>query len=227
MTQTRHFLTVIATMLVISSPLHAGKIKCWTNSDGIRECGNVLPPEYAQQGHEEVNKQGMVTKRHERAKTKEELAEEKRLAEKKAEEERRLVEQYEKDKVLLQTFSSEDEIIMARDGKITAIQTELRLTRASLKNTKERYRTYHKQAANLERAGKPLTEKLLKDLKAAEKQIAEYETFIEGKQVEQERLTASFEKDMARYKKLKANPSLAQPPESLIKKQEAKNSAAN
>ena len=203
MTQMRILTALLASFLVIANPVHAGKIKCWTNSDGIRECGNVLPPEYAQQGHEEVNAQGVTTKRHKRAKTPEELAEEKRIADAKAEKERLEKEQYERDQALLKTFSNEDEISMARDGKITAIKTELRLTRASMKNTKDRLRTYHKQAANLERAGKKIHKKLADDIKTAEQQVAEYKTFIRGKEKEKKVIQEQFEKDMGRYQQLR------------------------
>ena len=49
-------------------------IKCWTNKEGVRECGNAVPPEYAQQAHEEKSTSGMTIKRTERSKTPEELA---------------------------------------------------------------------------------------------------------------------------------------------------------
>ena len=50
-----------------------GKIKCWHNKDGVRECGNAVPPEYAQQQSEEKDKSGLTVKTQERAKTQEEL----------------------------------------------------------------------------------------------------------------------------------------------------------
>ena len=48
------------------------RFKCWTNSDGVRECGENVPPEYAQQGHEEINKLGITVDKQERAMTEEE-----------------------------------------------------------------------------------------------------------------------------------------------------------
>ncbi len=63
---------VLVTGLSPSPPAHA-RIKCWTNKDDIRECGNVVPPEYSQKGHEELSDQGIVIDRKERAKTPEEL----------------------------------------------------------------------------------------------------------------------------------------------------------
>ena len=61
-----------AMLIVLSSGAEA-TIKCWTNSEGVRECGNSIPPEYSQQGHTELNSQGVVIEENERAKTAEEL----------------------------------------------------------------------------------------------------------------------------------------------------------
>jgi hypothetical protein len=41
----------------IALPVEAD-IKCWATRDGIRECGNTVPAEYAQQSHKELDKQG-------------------------------------------------------------------------------------------------------------------------------------------------------------------------
>ena len=27
------------------------RMKCWTNNEGVRECGNSIPPEFAQKEH--------------------------------------------------------------------------------------------------------------------------------------------------------------------------------
>lgn len=107
------------------------------------------------------------------------------------------------DRVLLDTFASEDEIIMARDGKITSIKTEIRLTNRSMNKADGRLNQLRKQAANLERAGKPVTEKLSNDIKKAQAQITEYETFVNTKQVEKDKIHQQFETDVTRYRKLR------------------------
>lgn len=67
---------------ILSSPQDAlaGRIKCWTNDDAVRECGNVIPPQYSQQDHKEINRQGVTVATSRRAKTKDELAEDARRA---------------------------------------------------------------------------------------------------------------------------------------------------
>lgn len=192
----------ITSMLVLSTPLQA-KIKCWTNNDGVRECGNVLPPEYAQQGHDDINKQGVRVKKHKRAPTKAEIA---AIAKKKAdaaEKARVKKEQDEKDQILLKTFSSEDEITMTRDGKITTIKTEIRLTKKSVDKTKLRLTALRKQAANFERNGKAVPDDLLKKITQNEEQIENYKIFIKSKQQEQQRINAKANSDITRYRELR------------------------
>ena len=46
----------------LATPFANAGIKCWTNKDGVRECGNAVPPEYAQQGHTVKDKQGLTRK---------------------------------------------------------------------------------------------------------------------------------------------------------------------
>lgn len=179
------------------------RIKCWTNSDGIRECGNIVPPEYAQQGHDEISSQGILTKHHERAQTEAELAETARLKAIEDEKIRLAEEQAMHDRVLLDTFASEDEIVMTRDGKITSIKTEIRLTNSSMNSAEERLAQLRKQAANLERAGKPVTKKLSEDIQKAQTQIKEYEVFLNSKQTEKDKLQQQFEADVKRYRELR------------------------
>ena len=73
-------ISAIVILSTLSSPAHA-RFKCWTNNEGIKECGEKVPPEYAQKGHQEMSTQGMVLEKKDRAKNKQELAEEARQAE--------------------------------------------------------------------------------------------------------------------------------------------------
>jgi hypothetical protein len=191
-----------ALMSFLSPALHA-EFKCWTNAEGVRECGNVVPPEFAQGGHETITEQGTVVERVDRAKTKEELAEEARLEELAREEERKRQEQEMQDRVLLNTFSNEDEILMTRDGKLLAVETEIRITRKNIENTKNRLRSLRASAANMERSGKPVSAALSRDIRETEMQLKNYQQFIENKQLERETIKQQFADDIQRFRRLK------------------------
>ena len=183
--------------------VQAGKIKCWKNSDGIRECGFSVPPEYAQKGHDVINNQGIKVKHNERALNKEELAARKLLKEEEKAKETARVAKERDDMVLLNTFANEDEIVMARNGKITSIRTEIRLTYKSLNKAKDRQTAARKQAASLERAGKKVPKAVTDNIQQTEKQIKNYEQFISAKKTELDRINSQFENDMVRYKELR------------------------
>ena len=180
------------------------KLLCWTNSDGVKECGDKLPPEYAQEGHEELNKTGRVVKETERAKTEEELEEENKQAAIKAEEELLVKEQAKKDKMLLDTFFSVKDIEAARDSKIAALEASLSVAEKRGAKMQEALDSRVNQAAAAEREGKSPPASLLKDIESLKRQIKDNDDFIANVRKEETEVKAGYEKDIARYKELTA-----------------------
>ncbi len=197
-------IVIISTLFAISlSPAHA-RIKCWTNSDGIRECGNTVPPEYSQQNTKQVNKLGVTIKETGRAKTQEELdAEDRKIAE---ERERQLAiqKQKESDQLLLNTFASADDIILAREGKLTSLHAEISLREAHIKKLQSNLDKIVASAADMERKGQRPTEQVLNDIRNVKAQIAENKRYILAKQQEQEIVKKRYDEDLVRYNRLRS-----------------------
>lgn len=183
--------------------------KCWTNKDGVRECGNAVPPEYAQQKSETMDERGLTIDVQERAKTEEELAQERKKAEeerqRKAEEEKRRKEQEAYDRVLLSTFLSEKEIIDARDRKLAAIDGSIEITRITIDKLKDDLAHERKRAANLERKGKTIPENVKESIESMERQIEDKESYIQSREDEKQKLREKYARDLERFRELKAN----------------------
>ena len=198
----------IALPLLFSASAHA-KIVCWTNSDGIRECGNAVPPEYAQKEVRTINERGMTTEVKERAKTPEELeAERTRLAEqqKREEEEAELKRKQETyDQVLLSTYLNEQDIIRSRDRQAATIDGTIELTQVTINKLQEKLDEERKKAANYERLGKPLPERTQEDIDSLQAQIDSKQRFITAKQEEKQRLHEKSEAELTRFRELKGN----------------------
>ena len=194
---------VLVTGLSPSPPAHA-RIKCWTNKDDVRECGNVVPPEYSQKGHEELSDQGIVIDRKERAKTPEELEEERRLAAIQAEEDRKARKKEIADRVLLDTFSSEDDLVLARDGKLAAIEQTIHVTESRIKKLQKSLNEIMSMAAEMERRGKPPADGTQNEIDVVRAQIAENRAYIKTLHKEQDAVRNAFESDLTRFKELKA-----------------------
>ena len=190
--------------LLISAPTAmAGSIKCWTNKDGIRECGYSVPPEYSQQRIEIMNERGMKVGVKEAAKTKEQLDEEARLAKLKQEELRRQEERRLYESVLLNTFTTERDLKISYDDKIEVINGIIEITNGNNRGLQENLSATQKKAANYERAGQSTPEDLLKKIDSLKRQIQKNDEFIAKKQEEINSLKQQYEKDLKRFRELK------------------------
>lgn len=196
-------LVILAAALAAGSSLPAGAaIKCWTNSEGVRECGESVPPEFAQQGHETIKDSGAVQET-EAAKTPEELAEQERKA---AEAARIVAEAKEKarqDSILLATFSTVEDIERVRDEQIAALDATVNVTKSRNAKIQEDLDKRIEAAAAEERAGKSPNEALLKDIESLRRQVANNEQFIEAKHEEQESIRQQYDGKIRRFKELK------------------------
>ena len=179
------------------------RMKCWTNNEGVRECGNKVPPEYIQQGYTEIDGKGFVRDVKERAKTPEELAEAKRLAALEAAEQKQKAEREARDRVLLRTFSSVSDIERVRDNRVAALEAAIKLAGIRNENTRLKLNDYIKRAADRERTGQAPTPALLEDIEALQGQVENNVRFIAEKRAEQEQIRQAHALDIERYKRLK------------------------
>lgn len=194
---------LVGSLSAVSASIQA-KMICWTNHDGVKECGDRLPPEYAQQEHQELNKKGMVVDETARAKTDEEIAEGKKQAEAEAEKERIAKESARNDKILLDTYGSVDDVEMARDGKIVTINSSISLAEKRGAKLQAEYDRQVNHAASAEREGKAPPEHLLEDIESLKRQIKINNDFIADSRKEEETVKAKYENDIKRFKELKA-----------------------
>ncbi len=82
----------------------------WVDDDGQIHFGDKIPPKYMVNAHDELNQSGVVIKHNEAAKTAEEKAEAKRLAGERKKSELEKKKKKQRDRVLLDTYTTE------RDG---------------------------------------------------------------------------------------------------------------
>lgn len=196
---------LFAAAALATLPIHlqAGRLYKWVDEQGNVHYGDKVPPQYSKQERRVLNDQGVQVDKLDAAKTPEQIAEERRLEEKRREEERRLAEQRSHDRMLLATFTTEDDMIMTRDGKIAAIESVIRITQGRIEKLKLTIEEDTRRAANLERAGKKVPEDLHQRITQARAQIERYQGFIHAKHGEQEAIRKQFEDDIRRFRELK------------------------
>ncbi len=193
--------TTLITGLSLGFPASAA-IKCWTNNEGVRECGESVPPEFAQQGHAVIKQSGAVEET-ERAKTPEELAEEKAKADAEAEIKHAEQEKVRQDGILLATFSTVEDIERVRDEQITALDATISVTKTRNSKIQQDLDKRIEAAAAEERAGKTPNEALLKDIESLRRQTENNQQFIGTKHKEQESIRQQYDNKILRFKELK------------------------
>ncbi len=171
------------------------------------ENGNVqysdkIPPTAVKKSHEQLDKHGLVIERKERAKTPEEIAEEQRVRKLQEETRRRLEEQRARDRVLLSTYRSEDDIILARDGKLATYDAQIRITYNNIARLKDRLSYQKKRAASLERQGKPIPPQLKKGIENTRREINENYASILRQENGKKRIRAKYALDLKRFREL-------------------------
>lgn len=194
---------LVAVLLALPVAVQAS-IKCWTNKDGVRECGNVVPPEYAQKGHEEISKGGASVREVEGAKTPEELEAERRAREQVEERQRLVRKQAAEDRVLLQTYTSAREIDLALEDKLTVLNSRIRLTHSHIEKFNQNLELLRAKAAREERSGKGVSDKVKEDIAQVERQIEKNRQFVEDSEREKAQLIQEYAADKERFLKLKS-----------------------
>ena len=181
------------------------KLYRWVDKSGQVHYGDSVPAEYAEQDRDVLNRQGVKVGREEGTITPEEAAA--KAAEDKAardEQKRKL-----RDRVLLQTYQSVQELEVLRDNRLDLVDAQLTIQEQSLSNLRAQRAQIQRTAAkfapvNTDPSAQPLPEELAKDLERSASDIQTQETNLVRRREERENIRQTFEADIARYKELRA-----------------------
>jgi Domain of unknown function (DUF4124) len=181
------------------------KLYRWVDKNGQVHYGDSVPAEYAEQDREVLNRQGVAVGREEGTITPEEAAA-KAAADRAArdEQKRKL-----RDRVLLQTYQSVQELEILRDNRLDLVDAQLTIQEQSLSNLRAQRAQIERMAAryapvNTGADAQPLPEELAADLDRSANDIETQESNLVRRREERENIRKTFEADIARYKELRA-----------------------
>lgn len=203
-TQQQQYLTAkfIACMVVLAIFPAQAAIKCWVNDQGQKECGNRVPPKYSQEGHTVMDGRGLVIDKTEAAPTKEEL-DARRKQELEAKQKRLELEEIERaDRVLLDTFPEEGDIIRARDSKITTIESQILLENEKIKKIKKQLAGAEKRKQNYLKQDNEVPEVLQKNISDYERQMKNAHQYVEQSNKDKEIIRVEYDTYLSRHREL-------------------------
>jgi hypothetical protein len=200
MTRVRLFAALIAG-LFISLPA-AAKLYKWVDENGTTHYSETIPPKHADKDRAELSKSGRTVKVQEGALTPEERrANEEEAARKRAEEEA-AKEQKRRDNALTSTYSSSQEIDLARNRNLQQVEARINSINSQLKMAEGNLAGLQKEADGYNASGRKIPASLQEDLKLSQERLAKLQQDKGKADAEKAALNARYDADKARYKEL-------------------------
>ena len=195
--------TVAAFVLILPAFFLTAEAKLykWVDEKGVTHYGETIPPEYAGKDNVLFDDKGRVIKKNTQL-----TAEERRAANEAAIQKRQAelsaTEQYRKDKMLLNTYSNEKEIDLARDRNLQQVEALFNSIQLLQKSAEVSAQDFQQEAKQFTAAGKPIPVSLKKDIADAEKKLIKLQQRQVKAQEKKDAILANFEADKLRYRKL-------------------------
>jgi len=189
-------------ILCASMPAYA-ELKKWVDEKGQVHYGDKIPSRYLRKEHQIMNTEGVIIENIPAAKTAEQLREERRqakIAKIKAEKKRQ---QDFKDRVLIDTYTTERDLLKARDERLSTFNSLIDLTLTIIASNEEQLERLLKRKAEFERFQKALPIHMKEQEKILRQQIIDNKGYVEDQKSERAKIEKQFEKDLTRYSQLK------------------------
>jgi hypothetical protein len=177
------------------------KLYKWVDEHGSVHYGEVIPPEYASKDKEPPHKTDMIGQRIEimspemiRAKE-EDTA--KKIANKKEMENNK-----QRDKALLNTYSSESEIDQARDRSLELISARIESYNILLRSSQNTLDDLKKEVVDRSKQGKKIPQSLNDDITLTEEKLSRYQSDRSKNEEVLKSAKARFENDKILYRKI-------------------------
>lgn len=198
-------LLLVVGLALASGPADAQKVYRWKDKSGQWHYGDKIPPEYATEDREVLNKQGVPVAREEGVETPAEA----QARIEREEREKAAKEQAQRDRMLLATYQSVEEIELLRarrlelfDGNIQNQQQSITALEARLAEQQKRAATF--QPLNQDPKARPMPEGLADDIARTESDLQTQRENLQRKKDERAAVNAKFDADVARFQELRA-----------------------
>ncbi len=179
----------------------AAKMYKWVDDKGVTHYGETIPPEYADKDRSELGKSGRVVGKKEVLTPEERHAIEQEDAKKRADEVAAL-ERKRRDKALVNTYSNEKEIDLARNRNLQQVEARINSINSQLKMADSNLTGLKKEADGYKAAGKKTPASLQEDMDESQVRLTKLQQDLEKAKAEKAALDARYDADKARYKEL-------------------------
>lgn len=195
-----------ATLVLVVPHAQSQQFYRWVDDQGNVQYTDKIPPSEVDKGHTELSDDGMRVRTVPPAMTPEQIQRERELERLRAEQRRFIDQQKADDRVLLRSFRSMDDLIMVRDGKIAAVDVMIQVTKSNIRRQQNWLLKLRAEAAELERAGEPVTDELKERIVSSEQSLNQSLAKILERERQKQDIRETFSRDIKRFRQLKDIP---------------------
>jgi len=200
----RFALYILPLVLVLSSFSAQAKMYKWVDEEGQMHFGDKIPEEYLVREHDVLNDTGMVIKHKAAAETAEQKAEARRL-----EYERQkaaLIEKKKKqrDRVLLDTYTTKRDLIVARDSRLEAVDSQIQLANTIIADSNKKIESMEQQVIDIKASNREVPLYLYNQLDNEKEQVKIQSKVKKDYEKRRDQIAIQFNDYIKRFEVLKA-----------------------
>ena len=199
--------------ITLSMPFAAwsAKLYKWIDENGNIRYSDRLPADQSKKRFQTLAPDGRVLQTKEEAKSPEQLRQEREEKQRQEEEARRIeaekrriqAEKDHHDRVLMMTFTSEDEIVEAQNERLEVIDSVIRLLQRDIKQEEDKLERLHQSAQrNYLDKGREVPGGLAQNIEYSSDKILSKQRQLQLKFDERERIKEQYANDLVRYREL-------------------------
>ena len=200
----RFVLLTFFAILFSSSFTAQAKMYKWVDENGQMHFGDKIPPQYQVKEHQELNEHGVVTKHKEAAKTPQQKAEERRLERERKKQASIEKKKKQRDRVLLDTYTTERDLIVARDSILEAVDSQINLAESIINDSNKNIESLETQIEQIKATNREVPEELYQRLDIEKKQVEVQSGVMKNHKKRHDEISEQFNGYIERFKVLKA-----------------------
>lgn len=193
--------TLFAVSVVLLSCVFSAQAKMykWVDENGQMHFGDKIPQKYLAKEHDELNERGMKVKHKKAEKNPQEKAEAQRLERENKKAVLDAEKQRKMDRVLLDAYDSEDDLIRARDSRLDAFATQIQLSETIIGESNKKIKSMEERVAEIKLTGGAVPESLYKSLDAEKQQVATQTRVMQSHRTSSEEISEKYNNYIKRF----------------------------
>ncbi len=180
------------------------KMYKWVDENGQMHFGDKIPQKYLAKEHDELNERGMKVKHKEAAKNPKQKAEEQRLEQERKKAALEAQKKKKLDRVLLDAYDSEDDLVAARDSRLEAVATQIQLSEAFITESNKRIKSMEEQVAEIKVSGREVPDNLYANLKNQQQQVATQTRVMQSHKKRSDEISEKYNDYIKRFREARA-----------------------